>query len=67
MAQNGSICVKGENEYENGQISPKQSWVNILIFQTVCNIFILPNIFGYSFVTNIFGYSFIQKIIFVPH
>ena len=50
MVQNGSILVKQNTKYENGQISSKQSWANILIFEYIpifpTNIFIRQNIHG---------------------
>ena len=33
--QNGSIWVKDDTKYENGQISPKPSWANILILEDI--------------------------------
>ena len=48
MVQNGSIWVQHNTKYENGQNSPKQSWVNNLIFEYIrifwTNIFIRKNI-----------------------
>ena len=48
LVQNGSIWVKNNTKYENGQNSPKQSWASNLISEYIqifwTNIFIRNNI-----------------------
>ena len=55
--------LEKHSKYENGQISSKQSWANILIFKSIrlfwTKIFIHQNICRFFSRVNLFGYSFV--------